>query len=173
MNPATQPLDAKKMADKAFNQSFAVAILCILLCAVALCSTSWAWFSASVSSSSNQIASAFCTVTTTVTDDEGEVVDAIPNTDGDYFLAADKVYTVHFLCEGTARSSYCVLTANGIRYYTEQISTSAPENTLSFTLSFHTDTTVNIHTYWGSVTQTDRALFNGGQYVEMQATPST
>ena len=171
MKPQASQEDAKRLADKSFNRSIAISILCILLCAAALCSTSWAWFSDGVSSQST-IVSATCTVTATVQDSESVVL--LPDGEGNYLFLADVVYTVEFLSEGTAQSSYGALTVGGTRYYTEQISTTAPANTLRFTLSFTSDTVVKIKGYWGTLSQEERDVRNGAHYLDMQeTTPQT
>ena len=166
MKPNAPQNETARLADKSFNRSIAISILCILLCAAALCSTSWAWFS-SDASSSNRIATATCTVTVSVQDGEGTPL--LPSGEGEYSFAANTVYTVAFLSEGTAQSSYCALTVNGVRYYTEQISTVEPENTMSFRLSFSVDTLVSIHTYWGTFGRPERDLLSDQHYENMQA----
>ena len=45
----------EKLSEKVFIQNIAVSVISILICAVALCSMTWAWFNASTSNSSNSI----------------------------------------------------------------------------------------------------------------------
>ena len=167
MKPQASQEESARLADKSFNRSIAISILCILLCAAALCSTSWAWFSDSVSSQET-IVTATCTVTATVQDSESVVL--LPDGEGNYLLSADVIYTVELVSEGTAQSSYGALTVGGTRYYTEQISTTAPDNTLRFTLSFTSDTVVHIKGYWGTLGREERDLLNGAHYLDMQET---
>ena len=62
-----------KLTDKAFTQSIAVSVISILLCVVALCSVTWAWFSEGVTSFSNTIKTGNCTVTVSVMYDGVEI----------------------------------------------------------------------------------------------------
>lgn len=51
--------DSNRLTEKAFKQSITISFIGILLCMVALCSVTWAWFSAEISSSSNDIIDSF------------------------------------------------------------------------------------------------------------------
>ena len=132
-----------KLTEKAFTQSIAVSIICVLLCAVALCSATWAWFKGDVTSSDNTIKAGYCNVTIEVKDGD-TTVPANVGTAGVYTFEAGKTYTVTVTSEGDVKSSYCKLVIGGEEYYTQQISTHAPGNVISFTLTFDADTTVQI-----------------------------
>lgn len=157
--------DTKKTAKKAFTQSFAVSVICILLCLVALCSTSWAWFSGNAASTENKIVAATCNVAVTVTDSTGSPPET--NVGGLYALTKNEVYTVDISAEGTARSSYCIVSVGDARYYTVQISTAAPYNTMRFTLSFSADTEIAVSPHWGTSSRADRDLASGKSYLDM------
>lgn len=58
----------ENIADKAFTQSIVISVAGIILCIVALCSATYAWFVADVSSSQNTISAAFFDVEVTVYD---------------------------------------------------------------------------------------------------------
>ncbi len=166
--PFKQQHNEEKSADKAFNQSFTVSVISILLCIVALCSTSWAWFSGSVTSGGNEISAASCDVqaifTYAVTDGIEELA---ANADGTYTLAQGVTYTVTVSAEGTARSSYCILTVDGQHYFTQQVDTAAPNNVISFTLTFtEEDKVITFSPLWGTSSRTERDLHNGGVYTD-------
>lgn len=139
----------EKLTEKAFTQSIAISIFGILLCVVALCSVTWAWFSEGVTFSSNTIKTGNCTVTVSVMNEGAQIA---PNADttGKYILEAGKSYQINIIATGSAESSYCKLVIGGQDYYTEQISTSEPNNTISFTLTFDAPTEVEIITRWGT-----------------------
>ena len=80
-----------------------------------------------------------------------------PNTDttGIYTFEAGKSYQIKISSTGSVESSYCKLVIDGNEYYTEQVSTTEPNNTISFTLAFDAPTEVEIITRLG-----DRLLIN-------------
>lgn len=159
-----------KLTDKAFTQSIAVSVISILLCVVALCSVTWAWFSEGVSSSTNSIQSANCDVSVSVTSD-GTTVETV---DGEYTFIKDKAYEITITAAGTAESAYCILNIDGTRYYTVQIPTTATEtvpNHIKFTLQFSADKTdVEIITRWGTSSQEKRDFADGLYYLNCEAT---
>ena len=152
------------LGEKAFQQSILLSFLGILLCIVALCSATWAWFQADVSSSENSIQSADCTVSVSVTR-EGAPVTALG---GVYSLSKDTPYEFQLTASGTAGSSYCILRIGGEDYYTVQIPTAAPNNSITFTLQFSAPITdVEVITRWGTSSRTERTFENGGQYLDL------
>lgn len=158
-----------KLTDKAFMHSIAVSIFSIILCLIALCSVTWAWFDDSVSSASNNIRASSCDVSVEVTED-GTLQTAVS---GKYILKKDKKYTITIKAEGEARSAYCIFTIGGTQYYTEQISTSAPDNVMTFTLTFTEDTDVEIATGWGSSSKENRAFATNKQYLDLNEIQAT
>ena len=152
-----------KLTDKAFTQSIAVSVISILVCVVALCSVTWAWFSEGVTSSSNTIKTGNCTVTVSVMNETME----IPlNATGTYTFEAGKSYKIIITSTGSVTSSYCKLVIGGQDFYTEQVSTSEPNNTISFTLAFDAPTEVEIITRWGTyhIPNDARNFYNGKRY---------
>lgn len=161
---------AKKEAltEKAFKQSIAVSVFCIVLCMVALCSVTWAWFSAEITSGTSNIKPAYCDVDASVTGEGTELI----SIDGKYTLEKNKPYEIHITAEGTASSAYCILKIGGQEYYTAQIpipNDNSP-NQISFTLQFDADTTeLEIITRWGtsSKSASERSFEDGGKYLNL------
>ena len=156
------------LTEKAFTQSIAVSGISILLCIVALCSVTWAWFSEGVTSSLNTIKTGNCTVTVSVMYDGVEIA---PNSDatGTYTFEAGKSYQITITSTGSAESSYCKLVIGGQDFYTEQVSTSEPNNTITFALTFDAQTEVEIITHWGTyhIPNNARKFYNGKRYTNL------
>ena len=155
--------DKSVLSDKAFLQSVSVSVFGIVLCMISLCSMSWAWFSTSLSSPSNNIQAATCEIAVTVKDERG-AVDAI---DGKYALMSGCDYLVTIRAEGSAKQTYCILVIDGNKYYTEQIYTAAPDNEISFTLSFDEEKTVEVINRWGISSRQERDICDGKSYFNM------
>ncbi|MBR2387370.1 MAG: hypothetical protein IKB02_01235 [Clostridia bacterium] len=154
--------DSNRLTEKAFKQSITISVIGILLCMVALCSVTWAWFSAEISSSPNDITSAYCDVTVSVKNNDTAIV---PSSDGKYTFEKDTPYKITITAEGNAKTAYCVLNVDGTNYYTDQISIG---ESIAFTLQFGADTTeVEIIRCWGtsSVPDANRTFINGGLYL--------
>lgn len=157
--------DSNRLTEKAFKQSITISVIGILLCMVALCSVTWAWFSAEISSSSNDITSAYCDVTVSVKNNDTAIV---PSSDGKYTFEKDTPYKITITVEGNAKTAYCVLNVDGTNYYTDQISIG---ESIAFTLQFGADTTeVEIIRCWGtsSVPNELRNFANNGLYLNCE-----
>ena len=153
----------EKITEKAFSQSLIISVVSILLCLVALCSVTWAWFSEDVTSSSNTIKTGNCTVMVSVMNETME----IPlNATGTYTFEAGKSYKIIITSTGAVTSSYCKLVIGGQDFYTEQVSTSEPNNRISFTLAFDAPTEVEIITRWGKyhIPNNARNFYDGKRY---------
>ena len=91
-----------------------------------------------------------------------------PNTDttGIYTFEAGKSYQIKISSTGSVESSYCKLVIDGNEYYTEQISTTEPNNTISFTLAFDAPTEVEIITHWVTyhIPNNARNFYDGKRY---------
>ena len=157
--------EKENLTDKAFRQSIAISIFGIVLCMIALCSATWAWFSAAVSSNTNSVQSANCAVTVSVAN-SGTAIDA---DNGKYTFEKDKIYDIKITASGSAKSAYCILVVEGMAYYTTQIPASA-ENGLTFTLRFSEDKEIEIITRWGtsSKPETERIFKNDGYYYNLE-----
>lgn len=151
--------NTEKPTEKAFSQSLLISVISILLCLVALCSMTYAWFNESVSSGSNSIKAGTCEVTITVISKEGQTYTFIPENSKPKF--ASGTYTVTIGAKGTASSAYCVLRIGGKDYYTEQV---AMNETISFDITFGKDTTVEFIPRWGKYHVVERDLENNGEY---------
>ncbi len=153
--------EKEKLTDKSFRQSIAISIFGIVLCMIALCSVTWAWFKTDVSSAVNQIQSAHCDVTVSVMSSTAS--------NGKYTLEGEKDYIVTISASGSAKSAYCILVVDGVRHYTAQIPTSA-ENELTFTLRFSEAKDIEIITCWGtsSKPETERTFKNGVYYYNLK-----
>lgn len=160
---ATSTPKSSVLSDKMFMQSITVSILGMVLCMVALCSASWAWFTTSLSSPTNTIRSATCDITVTVESDGSK----IEITDGKFLIAGSKEHIITISAEGSAKSSYCILVIDGKEYYTEQISTAAPDNEITFELKFDVQKNVEIINRWGISSKEARELYNGKSYLNM------
>ncbi len=154
--------DKERLTDKAFKQSITISVVGIILCMIALCSATWAWFSDSVSSPANSIQSANCNVSVSVTSD-GTPVDPV---DGKYTFYKGKAFTIKLTATGTAETAYCILNINGIDYYTDQIQIFGE---IEFTLQFSDETTIaEILPCWGTSSRATKDFANGLYYLNCE-----
>ena len=157
--------DKTKLTEKAFKQSITISIIGILLCMVALCSVTWAWFSTEISSSPSDIRSAYCDVTVSVAN-ENNILDPV---DGKYNFVKNKAYRILITATGNAETAYCILNVDGTNYYTAQIPIG---ESIAFTVQFNNaeTTEVEIIKCWGtsSVPDEDRIFKNGGLYLNLE-----
>ena len=106
----------EKITDKAFTHSVVISIVGILICIVALCSATFAWFSGGTSSSGNNISSGSFGLSVSVTKTENGVATAESievTRNGEYFTCdlAAGTYTVTLTREGGSTSNgYCFVT---------------------------------------------------------------
>lgn len=145
--------DKKCLTDRAFKQSMTISVVGIILCMIALCSATWAWFITGVSSPANNIRPAHCDFDVTVFIADGSSM-VLPE-NGTYSLQKNTAYTFTITAGGTAENAYCILNIDGSEYYTDQFDMVNNNGTLtgvfSFSLYFKdTDiTSVEIITRWG------------------------
>ena len=157
----------EKITEKAFSQSITISVLSILLCVVALCSITWAWYSEDVTSSYNSMQSASCYVSVSVT--SGNAL--VEPTDGKYTFYKGQAYTIKLTATGTAETAYCILNINGKDYYTEQIQITGE---IEFTLQFSEETTIaEILPCWGTSSRTTRDFANDLYYLDCKETDPT
>lgn len=156
-----------KLTEKAFMQSIVVSVIGIFMCIVALCSTSWAWFSETAKSTSNIIKAANCDMTILVQTAESEEPVNVEATDGKYTLYANTTYIITLKAVGTADSAYATLNIDGETYYTTQFNVTSydtnPEE-FTFELQFSKDTVIEIVPHWGTSSKTERKFDNAGKY---------
>ena len=152
----------EKITEKAFSQSLIISVIGILLCIVALCSMTYAWFSESTSSGNNTLVSGSFDVTVDVTKTDGDVSTAsaaVVFENGKYNLTETGKYTVTLTTTTTTTvKGYCVVTVNGTQYQTGVIVNEVARNdeyqtlTSPFTFTIEAnqpDTVVEIEAYWG------------------------
>ena len=101
----------EKITEKAFSQSLIISVVSILLCLVALCSTTYAWFTTETTSSSNTLTSGSFDITVSVKKGDGSLLEPI---DEKYILNAKEEYTVTLVPTQTATvKGYCIVNING------------------------------------------------------------
>ena len=167
-----------KLTEKAFSQNLLVSILSILLCIVALCSITYAWFTTNVSSGENVIESGRFALDIKVIDMNGSPIDVINNDDGTYRCTFENVgvYTVVFKMtdDTTASKGYCEMTINATeKMQTAPISKDASIGFDPFTFTIeitHENTVVVFEPKWGISASPD--IFNGGRLVIPSAATS-
>lgn len=101
----------EKITEKAFSQSLIISVVSILLCLVALCSMTYAWFTGSTSSGNNTLVSGSFDITVSVKKGDGSLLEPI---DEKYVLNAGEEYTVTLEPTQTATvKGYCIVNING------------------------------------------------------------
>ena len=176
----------EKITEKAFSQSLIISVVSILLCIVALCSMTYAWFTAETTSSSNTLTSGSFDVTVDIVKTEGEVstVDnAVEFENGKYKLTEAGTYIVTLApTDGTTVKGYCVVTINEETSKSQRTSvitndkTASNEYTMNAPFKFkivttENDTIVEIEAHWG--VPADPVIGNDGALtVEVEQTNS-
>lgn len=158
----------RTLSEKVFLKSIALSVCGMIVCMIALCSVTWAWFTVDVSSTSNSIKTAYCDVTVSV--ECGGT--AVTPTDGKYLFEKDKTYEIKISAAGTAGTAYCIVKAGGNSYYTQQfaVGSDPAEVCMAFTLAFSADTPdVEFVSCWGTSSKTERSFCNGGSYLDAVA----
>ena len=153
----------EKISEKAFSQSLLISVVSILICIVALCSATYAWFSGDVQSNTNNIKAGHFSVNVVSvirTDDETSNASEntiLPNTSGVYTLESG-TYTITLRpTDETTVKGHCVITINGNEYRTDVI---VNENTVSesyptanspfvFQIKLSEESTIEIESKWG------------------------
>ena len=102
----------ERITEKAFSQSLIISVISILLCLVALCSMTYAWFTAEKTSSSNTLTSGSFDIAVSVKNENGTLV--TPTADGKYILTSGEEYTVTLEPTQTATvKGYCIVNIDG------------------------------------------------------------
>ena len=153
----------EKITEKAFLQSLIISVVSILLCIVALCSVTYAWFTDEMTSGSNTLMSGFFDVTVNIvkTDDNAATAsEAVMLENGKYTLTEAGTYTVTLTpTNETTVKGYCIVTVNGKDEYRTKvivcekaINEVYTESNAPFSFTITTDeanTVVEIVAYWG------------------------
>ena len=154
----------EKITEKAFSQSLLISVLSILLCIVALCSMTYAWFTGETASSSNTLTSGSFDVEVNIVKAEDVAAtasEAVVFADGKYTLTTPGTYTVTLKPTADATvKGYCTVTIDDSVYKTEVILDedmvdeiyTAKTSPLQFTIvTEKADTVVKLESYWGVI----------------------
>ncbi|MBO5315461.1 MAG: hypothetical protein J6B48_03410 [Clostridia bacterium] len=159
----------EKITEKAFSQSLLISVLSILLCIVALCSITYAWFTGSTSSGNNTLVSGSFNVDITVTlvgDGTTRNIDAVSDNEGKYtYTLQPGTYEISFmLTETSTVKGHCVVTiGNNAAQHTAAIigtNTANVENEeitdpFKFKITLTEAMTVVLEPRWGVVVNAD------------------
>lgn len=165
----------EKITEKAFSHHLLVSILSILLCIVALCSITYAWFTKETSSNHNNLTAGSFDVTISVLshDSEGHVTEnkislaKVSGKEGAWQCnLAPGTYTVRLkLTDDATVKGHCkVQIGSGTVYHTDAIivdqtanvDTSTPRtNPFTFTLTLTEASTLTLEPVWGVVVEPD------------------
>ncbi len=138
-----------KNSDKFLLKTLFLSVFCALVCAIMLCSATYAWVTASVESDKNIIEGSRFALSVNVKNESNAEVEATSNLNGLYTYSFDKTgtYTVvlEIADESTASKGYCQIMVNDIdKYQTEVISESATDGiqTLTFKIKIESAATI-------------------------------
>lgn len=159
----------EKITEKAFSQSLIISVVSILLCLVALCSMTYAWFTGSTSSGNNTLVSGSFNVDITVTlvgDGTTRNIDAVSDNEGKYtYTLQPGTYEISFmLTETSTVKGHCVVTiGNNAAQHTAAIigtNTANVENEeitdpFKFKITLTEAMTVVLEPRWGVVVNAD------------------
>ena len=162
----------EKLTEKAFSQSLIISIISILLCVVALCSMTFAWFIGEAKISDNVIVSGSFDLVITVTKDGTELpIEADPDKEGVLIcnISEGGTYTVILkLKEGSSVKGHCLVKVGNDEYrHTDAIfkrnsSESDSAQNFTFTVTVSGGTAIVFEPRWGMVVEPD--IENGGAY---------
>ena len=151
------------LADKAFNQSILVSVISILLCLIALCSVTYAWFAEDVTTANNKIEAGMFDLAVTVKAADGSEIPFTKGTDGIWrgtLPAADTPYTVTLAVTDTTNVRGFCLVANGeTKWQTDAIEVGDASFTFTVTVT-GADADITLAPQWGY--PADPAITAGG-----------
>lgn len=160
----------EKITEKAFSQSLIISVVSILLCIVALCSVTYAWFTGETTSGSNTLMSGSFDVKITVSKLEDGVasanaIEAESNNEGKYtYKLLPGTYEISLaLTEDSTVKGHCVVTIGNDTQHTDAIigaNTANVENAamtdpFKFKITVTAETTVFLEPRWGVVVNAD------------------
>lgn len=163
----------EKITEKAFSQGLLISVLGILLCIVALCSITYAWFTDGTSSNSNKLTSGSFDVSVSVmktSEADGTLIEnsvaMIALDDGSYQLSTPGTYTVTLAPSDDATvKGYCIVTIDANKVYrtdvildSEMVDESYTEATAPFTFTIivdKSDAVVLFEPHWGVLVEPD------------------
>ena len=156
-------MEKKKRERKAgIGRMLAPSVVSIILCAICLFGTSWAWFTVTQKKTVDPIRTASYTGAVTV---NNEAVAGAQSEDGaaDYTvsLKANTLYTITITANddaSTASTGYYIVSFGEQKYYTQQISRGGR---ITFTANFAEDGDMTITPQWGTCTVAGDKIGNG------------
>ena len=149
--------ESKDFADKVFIRSVVVSLFALSLCLIVFSTSTWAWLTDTIAAS-EEIKSSIYVLTVTVTPDgAGEALTPTKVSGMDvYDLEADKEYTVTALAVDdsvtNAQTGYFKIKIGNENFFSEQIDRGT---SITFTLKFTSDTTIEIVKCWGTSSVSD------------------
>lgn len=170
LNPFAMPKEGK-VSDKMMTFNIVACIVGMLLCVFSLTAATWAWFADSITSPVNQVQTGEYKVYVSITDSAtGDEV--LPDSVGVYTLAANGVYNVNLVAQGTVSTGYFAIgfeSEPDQKFYTPQIFTEVSEKSptsISFTLACTEDEELTVGAWWGTSTtpNEERELQEGQAY---------
>lgn len=169
----------QRITEKAFSHGLIISVLSILLCIIALCSASYAWFNTDLSSDGNVLESGRFALDITVTDENGELVELKDNNNGTFSCELEKgsTYTVlmKMTNDTTATKGYCDVTINSSdKKQTASISedSSIGKDPIEFTIEVNVENTVVVFEPKWSI-PADPQIFDGEALVVGAANENT
>lgn len=157
----------EKITEKAFSQGLLASVLSILLCLIALCSMSYAWFSEETASNSNTLVSGYFDFQVSIHQEVDGVLSAakIPPADTNdaqgtysYVLSAGTYTVVLDLNNDSTAKGYCIVKIGSVEKHTGVIigentanrEDYEPNEPFKFTLVVEeNDTVVEFKQHWG------------------------
>ena len=125
MNETRFSSEQKKLTEKAFTQSMIISVVGILLCVIALCSVTWAWFGEDISSEPNTLEVGRFDLVLAVEDVAKEPVDVSVTSDGSQLctLGATGEYKVTLTVtpDSNVSKGFAMLSIGEESYKTEAI----------------------------------------------------
>lgn len=150
-------------AEKAFTQSLWVSAISILLCMIALCSVTYAWFAEDVTTERNRIEAGTFDLTVTVTAADGSEILTERGTDGAWratLPASQELYTVTLtVTDNTSVKGFCLVANDADQWQSGLIAVG--ETTFTFTVAVNgADASLRFAPQWGI--PADPAILQGG-----------
>lgn len=137
--------DEEKLSEKAFIQGIVTCVISIVLCMIALCSVTWAWFRTDISSVSNTIETGTYTLNIDIENAEKK---ASTDTSYTYYLNPNVRYQIKLSVQPSSiGNGYCKIKIGEDKYYyTDNISTQfSEENPFLFDLMIQTEDEIQLN----------------------------
>lgn len=171
-----QKKQQKEMHPKGIFSLLAPSAIGAMLCAVCLCSASWAWFNVATVSGVQTLQSATYTVTVTATSQTGTEPQSVTpgeNNSSGVVIPETQTFNITLKAGGTATKGYCTVLINGTVYQTPEI---APNAEFKFSVKAGSAVaSVTVAPHWGSLPETAQNILTPQQLVSLaeRATAAT